>query len=94
MMMQAAKIDTCLQARVKFHVLLTSNEMVKKEMGDLKRLEWECLIVDEGHRLKQKGELFTHLTSLSTQHRVLLTGQQITMSFCCTSTWILFILWW
>ncbi|KAK9818901.1 hypothetical protein WJX74_010226 [Apatococcus lobatus] len=63
-----------VQARVKFHVLLTSNEMVKKEAADLKRLQWECLIVDEGHRLKQNGELFTQLTGLSTQHRVLLTG--------------------
>lgn len=70
-----AEDQRCLQARVKFHVLLTSNEMVKREVSDLRRLQWECLIVDEGHRLKQKGELFTQLTGLSTKHRVLLTGQ-------------------
>ena len=64
-----------MQARVKFHVLLTSNEMVKREATELRKLRWECMIVDEGHRLKQKGELFGQLASLDTQHRVLLTGE-------------------
>ena len=39
-----------LQARVKFHVLLTTYEMVGFEAGTLRSLEWETLLVDEGHR--------------------------------------------
>lgn len=39
-----------MQARVKFHVLLTTYEMVGSETGTLRSLEYETLIVDEGHR--------------------------------------------
>jgi SNF2 family DNA or RNA helicase len=41
-----------LQDRVKFHVLLTTYEMLSKHLGDIKRLRWSALIVDEAHRLK------------------------------------------
>ncbi|XP_042458146.1 CHD3-type chromatin-remodeling factor PICKLE-like [Zingiber officinale] len=41
----------------------------------LKSIEWECMIVDEGHRLKNKeSKLFHSLKLYSTKHRVLLTG--------------------
>lgn len=43
-----------VQERVKVHVLVTSYESVLLELGELKRLEWEVLIVDEGHRLKNR----------------------------------------
>jgi len=39
-----------VQARVKFHVLLTTYEMVGFEASTLRSLEYETLIVDEGHR--------------------------------------------
>ena len=35
---------------MKFHVLLTTYEMVGSETGTLRSLEYETLIVDEGHR--------------------------------------------
>ena len=35
---------------MKFHVLLTTYEMVGSETGTLRTLEYETLIVDEGHR--------------------------------------------
>ncbi|KAG0556719.1 hypothetical protein KC19_11G074300 [Ceratodon purpureus] len=63
------------QDRVKFDVLLTSYEMINLDTAILKALKWECLIVDEGHRLKNKdSKLFQTLTTFSTRHRVLLTG--------------------
>ncbi|XP_024359262.1 CHD3-type chromatin-remodeling factor PICKLE isoform X2 [Physcomitrium patens] len=63
------------QDRVKFDVLLTSYEMINLDTTILKALKWECLIVDEGHRLKNKdSKLFQTLTTFSTRHRVLLTG--------------------
>jgi hypothetical protein len=37
---------------VKFHVLLTTYEMVSKHLADIRRLEWSALVVDEAHRLK------------------------------------------
>ena len=64
-----------LQARVKFHVLLTTYEMVGFEAGTLRSLEYETLIVDEGHRLKnQQSKLFQQLHNFKTRQRTLLTG--------------------
>jgi hypothetical protein len=37
---------------VKFHVLLTTYEMLSKHLTDIKRLHWATLVVDEAHRLK------------------------------------------
>ena len=37
-----------------FHVLLTSYEMLNLEAAELGRLEWGGLVIDEGHRLRNK----------------------------------------
>ncbi|KAK9733500.1 hypothetical protein RND81_04G071300 [Saponaria officinalis] len=59
----------------KFHVLLTTYEMVLADSSHLRAIPWEVLIVDEGHRLKNSSsKLFSLLNSFSFQHRVLLTG--------------------
>ncbi|CAN6459733.1 unnamed protein product [Victoria cruziana] len=63
------------QDKVKFDVLLTSYEMINMDTGSLKPIKWECMIVDEGHRLKNKdSKLFNSLKLYSTNHRILLTG--------------------
>ncbi|XP_019438781.1 PREDICTED: CHD3-type chromatin-remodeling factor PICKLE-like [Lupinus angustifolius] len=60
---------------VKFDVLLTSYEMINLDTATLKSIKWQCMIVDEGHRLKNKdSKLFSSLKQYSTRHRVLLTG--------------------
>lgn len=60
---------------MKFHVLLTTYEMVGFEAGTLRSLEYETLIVDEGHRLKnQQSKLFQQLHNFKTRQRTLLTG--------------------
>ncbi|TVU12298.1 hypothetical protein EJB05_45935 [Eragrostis curvula] len=66
------------QSRIKFDVLLTSYEMINMDSAVLKNIEWECLIVDEGHRLKNKdSKLFGQLKDFNTKHRVLLTGTPV-----------------
>lgn len=61
--------------RIKFDVLLTSYEMINMDSASLKPIKWECMIVDEGHRLKNKdSKLFSSLKQYSSRHRVLLTG--------------------
>ncbi|KAJ4827142.1 hypothetical protein Tsubulata_024448 [Turnera subulata] len=63
------------QDRIKFDVLLTSYEMINLDSASLKPIKWECMIVDEGHRLKNKdSKLFLSLKQYSSNHRVLLTG--------------------
>lgn len=37
---------------MKFHVLLTSYELITIDMAILGSIDWACLIVDEAHRLK------------------------------------------
>ncbi|KAG0499918.1 hypothetical protein HPP92_004609 [Vanilla planifolia] len=61
--------------RTKFDVLLTSYEMINMDSASLKSIKWECMIVDEGHRLKNKeSKLFLQLKLFNAKHRVLLTG--------------------
>ncbi|KAL6861920.1 hypothetical protein ACP4OV_017620 [Aristida adscensionis] len=66
------------QSRIKFDVLLTSYEMINMDSNVLKNIGWESLIVDEGHRLKNKdSKLFGQLKDYNTRHRVLLTGTPV-----------------
>lgn len=52
-------------------MLLTTYEMAMKEIGEVNRLQWEAMVVDEGHRLKNKeGQLFKQLKSVRVQQRV------------------------
>lgn len=37
---------------IKFHVLLTSYELITIDMAILGSIDWACLVVDEAHRLK------------------------------------------
>ncbi|XP_010525929.1 PREDICTED: CHD3-type chromatin-remodeling factor PICKLE-like [Tarenaya hassleriana] len=63
------------QDRIKFDVLLTSYEMINLDTTVLKPIKWECMIVDEGHRLKNKdSKLFSSLKQYTSNHRGLLTG--------------------
>ncbi|XP_023766968.1 protein CHROMATIN REMODELING 4 [Lactuca sativa] len=59
----------------KFNVLLTTYEMVLADSSHLRGVQWEVLVVDEGHRLKNSSsKLFSLLNTFSFNHRVLLTG--------------------
>uniref|UniRef100_A0A3Q4BD34 Uncharacterized protein n=1 Tax=Mola mola TaxID=94237 RepID=A0A3Q4BD34_MOLML len=53
------------EAPIKFHVLLTSYELVTIDQTALKSIDWACLVVDEAHRLKNNQ---------SKDHKLLLTG--------------------
>uniref|UniRef100_A0A8C0BPJ9 Chromodomain-helicase-DNA-binding protein 4 n=1 Tax=Buteo japonicus TaxID=224669 RepID=A0A8C0BPJ9_9AVES len=63
------------EAAVKFHVLLTSYELITIDMAILGSIDWACLIVDEAHRLKNnQSKFFRVLNGYSLQHKLLLTG--------------------
>ncbi|GKY90687.1 hypothetical protein MPSEU_000042100 [Mayamaea pseudoterrestris] len=62
----------------KFHVLITTYEVVLKDITVLSKLKWRTLIVDEAHRLKNsKAKLFEELASVPRDYCVLLTGTPI-----------------
>lgn len=52
----AAPPHSCLfpqkEVQIKFHVLLTSYELITIDQAILGSIEWACLVVDEAHRLK------------------------------------------
>lgn len=46
---------------IKFHVLLTSYELITIDMAILGSIDWACLVVDEAHRLKNnQSKVPTH----------------------------------
>ncbi|KAI6170672.1 hypothetical protein M3Y97_01127400 [Aphelenchoides bicaudatus] len=60
---------------IKFHVLLTSYEMINSDKTILSSISWEALVVDEAHRLKNNQSLFfRNLSDYKLKYRLLLTG--------------------
>ncbi|XP_063305772.1 chromodomain-helicase-DNA-binding protein 3 [Pelobates fuscus] len=63
------------QAQVKFHVLLTSYELVTIDQAALGSIRWACLVVDEAHRLKNnQSKFFRVLNGYHIDYKLLLTG--------------------
>ena len=59
----------------KFHILITTYEVVLKDIAVLSKIKWKALIVDEAHRLKNpKARLFEELATVPRDFCVLLTG--------------------
>ncbi len=68
-------VKTHLKPPLKYDIVLTTFEMVITEVAAFKKIHWRYLIVDEAHKLKN-NETVAHQTldSLSTDHRLLVTG--------------------
>ncbi|RHY34335.1 hypothetical protein DYB32_001021 [Aphanomyces invadans] len=59
----------------KFHILVTTYEIAIKDIALLSKIQWQCLVVDEAHRLKnQSSRLVEQMRSLRRAYCVLLTG--------------------
>uniref|UniRef100_A0A914HC26 Chromodomain-helicase-DNA-binding protein 4 n=1 Tax=Globodera rostochiensis TaxID=31243 RepID=A0A914HC26_GLORO len=60
---------------IKFHVMLTSYELVSIDKAILSSIDWAVLVVDEAHRLKNNQSLFFRtLRDFNIGYRLLLTG--------------------
>jgi chromodomain-helicase-DNA-binding protein 7 len=60
---------------LKLNVLITTYEVILKDIDVFTKIKWRELIVDEAHRLKNpKSKLFEELSSVPRDHCVLLTG--------------------
>ncbi|XP_051895306.1 chromodomain-helicase-DNA-binding protein 5 isoform X3 [Pristis pectinata] len=63
------------EAQIKFHVLLTSYEMITIDQTILGSIDWACLVVDEAHRLKNnQSKYFRVLNAYKIDYKLLLTG--------------------
>lgn len=59
----------------KFHILITTYEVVLKDVNVISKIRWRALIVDEAHRLKNpRSRLFEELATVPRDYCVLLTG--------------------
>ncbi|KAL4501101.1 hypothetical protein ABPG73_013839 [Tetrahymena malaccensis] len=59
----------------KFNALITSYDTAINDAHFLRKIQWECLVVDEAHRLKNNESKFFKISStIQTRHKVLLTG--------------------
>ncbi|GJD12175.1 Chromodomain-helicase-DNA-binding protein 6 [Galdieria sulphuraria] len=62
----------------KFVAIVTTYESIILDPGKLRSIEWEVMVVDEAHRLKNRqAKLVEELRAFSTKHRILLTGTPI-----------------
>ncbi|KAL0978482.1 hypothetical protein UPYG_G00171010 [Umbra pygmaea] len=60
---------------IKFHVLLTSYELITIDQTILGSINWACLVVDEAHRLKNnQSKFFRILNGYKIYYKLLLTG--------------------
>ena len=74
---RAAQKEILLEGNA-FHVCVTTYETVAQEVGCLKKMSFEMLVIDEAHRLKNEtSKLATLLRQLSSARRLLLTGTPI-----------------
>ncbi len=60
----------------KFHVVLTTYEYILNDKSTLCKIQWQYIIVDEGHRMKNTKSKFamTLGQAYTSAHRILLTG--------------------
>ncbi|XP_075237625.1 chromodomain-helicase-DNA-binding protein Mi-2 homolog isoform X3 [Lycorma delicatula] len=62
-------------SNIKFHVLLTSYELISIDVACLGSIDWAVLVVDEAHRLKSnQSKFFRLLASYNIAYKLLLTG--------------------
>ncbi|OIW28599.1 hypothetical protein CONLIGDRAFT_578119 [Coniochaeta ligniaria NRRL 30616] len=68
-------LDKNNRPTVKFPIVCTSYEMVLKERAVLSRINWEFIIIDEGHRMKNfDSKLYRELQTFKSATRLLITG--------------------
>ena len=64
--------------QIKFHVLLTSYEVITSEWEDLSKIRWQVVVIDEAHRIKNsKCKMIQCMEMVKGYHRVLLTGTPV-----------------
>lgn len=59
-----------------FNTLITTYEYIMKDKGQLRKIQWQYIIVDEGHRMKNAQSKFAQTlgSMYQSKHRLLLTG--------------------
>jgi SWI/SNF-related matrix-associated actin-dependent regulator of chromatin subfamily A member 5 len=68
----------------KFDVLIASYESCLKEKSSIMKIQWNYLIIDEAHRLKNENSSLAIITrSFVCEHRLLITGTPLQVCLLC-----------
>lgn len=63
---------------ISFNILLISYDVFLKDVQYLNNYNWEVLVIDEGHRIKNsQGKKNKSMRDLNVRHRIILTGTPI-----------------
>ena len=66
----------------KFNVLLCSYESLRNDFSFFAKLEWACLVIDEGQKIKNNNSKFFKMcNALKSNFRVLLSGTPLQNNF-------------
>lgn len=61
-----------------FNAILTTAESLNSDLNIFKRIEWDYVIIDEGHKIKNiESNLAKNVRTLKCDYRLLLTGTPI-----------------
>lgn len=63
---------------VSFNILLVTYDIFLKDIEVMQKIDWQVMIVDEGHRIKNAdGKKHNALSSVKSIHKIILTGTPI-----------------
>ena len=67
--------DTMLGDQENWDVIVVSYELMNIEKASFRKIDWQYLVIDEAHRIKNENSLLSKtVRELKTLHRLLLTG--------------------
>ncbi|OHT05199.1 SNF2 family N-terminal domain containing protein [Tritrichomonas foetus] len=67
-----------VEGKYGFNILLVTYEIFLKDVDYFKKIDWQIIMIDEGHRIKNsEGKKHNALQSVPAMHRVILTGTPI-----------------
>lgn len=71
----------------KHNVIITSYDVVRKDIDFLGHFLWNYCILDEGHIIKNaKSKITAAVKQLKAQHRLILSGTPIQVGYLCKNT--------
>eukprot|EP01126_Amoeba_proteus_P013730 TRINITY_DN15885_c0_g1_i2.p1 TRINITY_DN15885_c0_g1~~TRINITY_DN15885_c0_g1_i2.p1 ORF type:complete len:135 (-),score=28.54 TRINITY_DN15885_c0_g1_i2:205-609(-) len=59
-------------------VIVTSYDTITSEFGSFKSIRWRCIVIDEGHKVKNESSIISRcVRTLDSQFKLLLTGTPV-----------------
>jgi TATA-binding protein-associated factor len=70
-----------------FNVVITSYDIIRKDIDFLGNISWNYCVLDEGHIIKNsRSKITSDVKQLKAQHRLILSGTPIQVNLVATAT--------